>query len=98
MFIFSNLFLALARLLDIVITLYIWIVIIRVVISWVNPDPSSPIVQFLIRVTEPVLSRIRRYVPYLGGLDISPMILIFGLYIVEIFLVRTFQDLAYSLR
>lgn len=98
MFIFSNLFFALAKLFDIVITLYIWIVIIRVVLSWVNPDPHNPIVQFLIRVTEPALSRIRRYVPYLGGFDISPIILIFALYIVEIFLVNTFQDLAYSLR
>ncbi|MFQ5824033.1 MAG: YggT family protein [bacterium] len=98
MFIFSNLFFAIARILDISITIYIWIVIIRVIISWVNPDPFSPIVQFLVRVTEPLLSRIRRYVPYLGGFDISPIILIFGLYIAEIFLVGTLEDLAYSLR
>lgn len=98
MFVIGNLFLAIAKLLDIVITLYIWIVIIRVILSWVNVDPYNPFVQFLIKITEPALSWIRRFVPNLGGLDISPMILILGLYLAEAFLVNTFRDLAYTFR
>ena len=85
-----------AKLADIAITLYIFIVIARALISWFNVDPANPIVQFLIKATEPVLSRIRNIIPNFGGLDLSPMILIFGLYIAESFLVSTLRDLAYT--
>ena len=98
MFIFANLFLALAKLLDLLITLYIWAVIIRVILSWVNADPYNPIVRFLIGITEPVLAKIRQFVPYFGGIDISPMILIIGLYVAEVFLVSTLRDLAFALK
>ncbi len=66
-----------------VITAYIWLVIIRAVLSWFQVDPHNPFVQFLIGITEPVLSRIRRVLPDLGGLDLSPVVLIFGLYILR---------------
>lgn len=98
MFIFANLFAALAYLLDIAITLYIWAIIIRAVISWTNLDPYSPFVGFFVKITEPALARIRRFIPNVGGLDISPIILILGLYIAESFLVNTFRDLAFALR
>ena len=98
MFIFSNLFTAIASLLDMAITLYIWAVIIRVIISWVNPDPYNQFVQFFVKITEPTLGRIRRFIPSLGGIDISPMVLIIGLYIAKSFLVNTFQDPAGALR
>lgn len=98
MFIFSNLFSAIASLLDMAITLYIWAVIIRVIISWVNPDPYNQFVQFFVKITEPALGRIRRFIPSLGGIDISPMVLIIGLYIAKSFLVNTFQHPAGALR
>ncbi|MEA3333041.1 MAG: YggT family protein, partial [Pseudomonadota bacterium] len=53
MYMVSNLFVAVAKLLDIVLSLYLWIVIIRALLSWVNPDPYNPIVRFLYQVTEP---------------------------------------------
>ncbi len=71
------------RLLDALIDLYILAVIVRVVLSWINFDPHNPFVKFLIQITEPVLSKIRQIVRPIGGIDLSPMILIFGLYILR---------------
>ena len=88
----SNLFLALANLLDLVITIYTWLVIIRVILSWLSVDSYNPFVQFIIRVTEPALSKIRGIVPNLGGLDISPMVLILGLVLAKSILGGTFTD------
>ena len=76
MFLFSNLLLAVARLLELVLWAYFWIIIARAVLSWVNPDPFNPIVRFLYRVTEPALRPIRRLLPKLGGIDVSPVVLI----------------------
>jgi YggT family protein len=61
-----------------VINLYIWIVLIRALVSWVSPDPRNPIVRLLVSLTEPVLRPLRRLLPphKLGGLDLSPMIVI----------------------
>jgi YggT family protein len=68
------------------ITIYIWIIIIRALISWVSPDPFNPIVRFLYRATEPVLRPIRRKLPtYQIGLDLSPLLVIIGLEIVDRF-------------
>jgi YggT family protein len=99
MFVFSNLVLALARLLELVLWVYFWIVIARAVLSWVNPDPFNPIVRFLYRVTEPVLRPIRYRLPTLAmGLDLSPMIVILAIYFLQAFLVESLRDLAVSLR
>jgi len=68
------------------ITVYIWIIIIRALISWVNPDPFNPVVRFLYRATEPVLRPIRRKLPtFQSGLDLSPLLVILGLEIVDRF-------------
>ncbi len=98
MFIFANFIEAIAQILSIAINLYIWIVIIRAILSWVNPDPYNPIVRFLYGITDPVLYYIRRFVPVMGGIDLSPIILIFGLLFVKSFLVQTLFDLARVLR
>ena len=66
MFVASNFALAIARLLELVINAYIWIIIARAIISWVNPDPYNPIVRFLYRVTEPVLRPVRHRLPTLA--------------------------------
>ena len=72
-----------AELLNFAFNLYIIIVIVRVIFSWVNPDPNNQVVQFVEKATEPVLSKIRQVVPPISGLDLSPMILIFALYILR---------------
>ena len=63
MFVVSNFILAIARLLEILLEVYFWIIVVRALISWVNPDPCNPIVRFLYQVTEPVLRPIRRRLP-----------------------------------
>jgi YggT family protein len=99
MFVAGNFVLALARLLEIAITAYIWIIIARALLSWVNPDPYNPIVRFLHRVTEPVLRPIRYRLPTLSmGLDLSPLVVILVLYFLDAFLVSSLRDLALSLR
>ena len=94
MFILGHFLKALADLINIVLTAYMWIVIARAVISWVNPDPYNPIVRFLVQVTDPVLEKIRRYVPPMGGIDLTPMLLIFALVFLQSFIVPTLGELS----
>jgi YggT family protein len=72
-----------------------WLIIIRAVISWVNPDPYNPLVQFLYKVTEPMLAPFRRIVPiYSIGVDISPIFAIILILFLQRFLIPTLYDLA----
>jgi YggT family protein len=99
MFIFSNFLLATASVLQLVLTLYMWIVIARALISWVNPDPYNAIVRFLYSATEPLLYRVRRILPiFFGGIDFSPLIVLFAIYFLQAFLVQSLRDLALSIR
>jgi YggT family protein len=98
MFVAGNFLLAVARLLELAINAYIWIIIARAIISWVNPDPYNPIVRFLYRVTEPVLRPVRHRMPIAMGLDLSPMVVILVLYFLDWFLVSSLRDLAVGLR
>lgn len=98
MFVLSNFLSALATLVDFVLAAYMWVIIGRAIISWVNADPYNPIVRFLYEVTEPLLSRIRRAIPFFGGgIDFSPMILILAIIFLRGFLVPTLQQIARSL-
>ncbi|MBW1975559.1 MAG: YggT family protein [Deltaproteobacteria bacterium] len=98
MFILGRLLEALATVLYLVLNLYLWIVIIRALLSWVNPDPYNPIVRFLYSITDPVLNVIRRRIPvFFGGIDFSPLIVILVIYFLQIFLVQSIRDIAYQL-
>ena len=95
MFVIGNFLAAAAKIIDIGLTLYMWIIIARAVISWVNPDPYNPIVRFLTSVTEPVLYQIRRRLPInLGGLDLSPILVILAIIFIQSFLVRSLAEMA----
>jgi YggT family protein len=73
--------------------IYMWLIIARAVISWVNPDPYNPIVRFLYNITEPVLSYLRRRVPLVyGGLDLSPLLVLAAIIFLKVFLVGTLVD------
>jgi len=98
MFMLGNFILAIAKLINFALSAYIWIVIGRAVISWVNADPYNPIVRFLIQVTDPILLRIQRYIPSMGGIDLSPMILIFAIVFLQSFLVPTLMQIGMSLQ
>ena len=100
MFVFSNLIIALAKIIDITLTLYMWVVIFRAVISWVNPDPYNKIVIILYRITEPVLRLVRRLLPRslsATGIDFSPIIVILVIIFLQYFLVETIIQLAHRI-
>lgn len=77
-----------------------WLILIRALVSWVNPDPFNPIVQFLEKTTEPILYPIRKILPFSlrFGLDISPIIAFLIIIFLKSFLVNTLLDLATRLR
>ena len=99
MYVVSNLFVAVAKILDIGLSLYLWIVIIRALLSWVNPDPYNPIVKFLYQATEPVFYRVRRWFPWtaMGGIDFAPMIIMLAIFFLQSFLVQTLLQFARSI-
>jgi len=98
MFLLGNFILAVAKLINFALSIYIWVIIGSAVISWVNADPYNPIVRFLRQATEPLLVRIRRVLPIMGGLDLSPMVLILAVIFLQSFLVPTLQQIAMSLQ
>ncbi|WP_246434467.1 YggT family protein [Nitrosophilus labii] len=99
MIVISTLLEAVANILHMVINIYIWVVIIAALISWVRPDPYNPIVQTLYRLTEPVYYFIRKYIPtVIGGIDLAPLIVIIVLQFIDLFLVKLLFQLAYSLQ
>lgn len=96
MYVAGDLLLAVAKLVDYVLWAYMWIIIIRSLLSWVNPDPWNPVVRFLYQVTEPVLRPIRRRLPT-TGIDFSPAIVILAIYFLQWFLVPVLVKTAYRL-
>lgn len=81
-----------------VFNIYIFIVIARALVSWVNPDPYNPIVRFLYQTTEPVLGWIRRVIPVqFGGIDFSPIVLLLALSLLQNLLLRMLARLAFGL-
>ena len=99
MFILGNFILAIAKILDMVLDIYQWIVIISALLSWVNPDPYNPIVRFLHSVTEPVFRPIRRLIGYrLGPIDISPIVVILAIMFIQRFLLVSLMELGYKIK
>jgi len=98
-FILGNLLSATAQVLSIILQLYMWIIIIRALLSWVNPDPYNPIVQFLYSITEPVLLRVRQLIPMSGiGIDFSPILVLLAIVFLQSFLVESLATLAMRLQ
>ena len=94
--IFANFVMALAFVLNSILSIYFWIVIISALLSWVNPDPYNPIVRALRSLTDPVLYKIRRTIPFvmIGGIDLSPIVLLLGIRFVQIFVVNSLYQFA----
>jgi YggT family protein len=99
MFVLGNFIAAVAHIIDVALTIYMWIIIIRAVLSWVNPDPYNPIVRFIDRVTEPVMAPIRRRIPVRGlGIDFSPVIILLVIVFLQSFLVKSLLEISYHFR
>lgn len=95
MFVIGNLITAVATILDYLLTALNWLIIIRALISWVNPDPYNVVVQFLYKVTEPILAPFRKLIPaYTVGFDISPIFALIFIWFLKLFLVNTLFGIA----
>lgn len=94
MFVVENFLSALGYVVSYALDIYMYVVIARALISWVNPDPWNPIVQFLDKVTEPALAPIRRVIGWRLGVDISPIILILVIIFLQRFIVPTLFRMA----
>ena len=100
MFVLGNLVRTLAFILNQVLILYGWVVLAAVLITWINQDPFNPIVRVLRGVTDPVFEWVRRRLPFamMGMLDLSPMLVMFAIWFLKLFLVQTLLDISYRLR
>ena len=100
MFVPANFITAVAYILDVLLNIIYWLVLIRALISWVNPDPLNPIVQFLNKTTEPILEPIRKRLPinFRLGIDISPIIVILATIFLKSFLIKSLFDLSVWLK
>ncbi len=98
MFILANLIVGIGQTLHYIINIYIFIIVGRAIISWVNPDPYNPIVQFLYKATEPVLRYARRLLPIMGGIDFSPIIVMVALFFIDQVAVQSIIDYGMQLK
>ncbi|MCH8311872.1 MAG: YggT family protein [Nitrospinae bacterium] len=99
MYLIGNLLGATAKILDIALGIYLWVIIIRALLSWVNPDPYNVIVQFLYSITEPVMARVRQLLPMSGvGIDFSPIIVILGIIFLQEFVVKSIAMFAIQMQ
>ena len=98
MYIIGYFILAVAKVMDIVLIAYMWVIIARAVLSWVNPDPFNPIVRFIHNVTEPVLYQIRTRIPVnFGGMDVSPIVVFACIIFLRTFVVNSLNQMAISM-
>lgn len=99
MFVVANIVVGIAKILDAILNLYFWVIIASAVLSWVNPDPYNPVVRIVRNLTEPVFYRVRKWLPftYVGGLDLSPLVVLLGIQIINSVLVQSLYQLAVRL-
>jgi YggT family protein len=88
----GNLLMAIAGMLATVINIFYFLIIGAVILSWVSPDPRNPIVQFIYNTTEPIFSKVRKYVRPVGMLDLSPIVVLLALYFINAFIVASLAD------
>lgn len=98
MYIIGYFIMAVAKVLDIILIAYMWVVVARAVLSWVNPDPFNPIVRFIHNVTEPVLYQVRSRIPVsFGGMDLSPIVVFAVIIFLRTFVVNSLNQMALSM-
>lgn len=99
MILLANFLSGIAMVLDMFLFLFVILVIARAVLSWVNPDPYNPLVRFITLSTEPLIAKVRKYLPKTGGpVDWAPLVLLAGLFFLQIVLVQSLKDYALEVR
>ncbi len=95
MVIWTNFVLTVTQMLQMILQLYLWVVIIAVVLSWIEPNPYNPIVRAIYGLTDPVFDWVRRHIPVIfGGIDFSPMVVFLAIYFAQSFLIPTVRHIA----
>lgn len=95
----GNFIIALGKVLELVLDVYMWVIVIRALLSWVNPDPYNPIVRMLHKLTEPVLKPLRSLIPSGSiGLDFSPFLVILGIIFIRSFLITSLIEWGFRLK
>ena len=98
MYIIGYFIMAVAKVMDVILIAYMWVVVARAVLSWVNPDPFNPIVRFIHNVTEPVLYQVRTRIPVnFGGMDLAPIVVFAVIIFLRTFVVNSLNQLAFSM-
>ena len=98
MYMIGYFLMAVAKVLDLALSFYMWVVVARAILSWVNPDPYNAIVRFIHAVTEPVLVQIRSRIPAsFGGIDFSPILVFLGVIFLQTFVVNTLKRISFSM-
>lgn len=88
MFVYTNLIIFIAQVLQEILRLYFWIVIASAVMTWIEPNPYNPIVRAVYAMTDPVFNWVRRHIPvFFGGLDFSPVVVLIGIEFLQQYLV-----------
>jgi YggT family protein len=85
--------LAIPEMISLIINIFLFAILIQVIMSWVNPGGYNPVIKLIHGLTEPLLAPVRRRMPDMGGLDLSPMIVMIGLVVLEMLLVPPIKDL-----
>jgi YggT family protein len=98
MAVLGNLVMALAQVLHLLLNVYMLLIIARAIISWVSPDPYNQIVNFLYRATDPVLRYVQRIIPPLGGIDLSPILVLIVIVFLDQFLVGSLREFGFRLK
>ncbi len=98
MIILANILMGVAQILHGLIFFFNILIFAAVVMSWVSADPRNPLVQFVRNTTDPIFFRVRRYIPPIGMLDLSPLVVIFGLMLVDAVIVNSMMDYGQILR
>ena len=97
MFILAQIFQSLALLVSMVFNILYFILVIRIILSWVNADPYNEIVQVIYRITEPILAPFRRLPLQVGAIDLSPIVAFIVLSVLRNFIVNILYQIAYRL-
>ena len=97
MYIIGYPLLALVQILNGLLFLYTIVIIAQAILSWVNPDPYHPVVRILHRLTDPAYSRLRRYLPQTGTIDLTPLVLILAIMFIQQGILPVFARIAQQL-
>jgi YggT family protein len=94
MFVFGNFIYGVAYVIENILNIYFWIILIRAVMSWIQPNPYNPLVRIIYKLVDPVTYRISRIIPTrIGAIDFAPFILMILIIFLQKFLVRSLFEL-----